>query len=88
MSIRTGCGTATIAGMAALVLTSVAIAQESPGRATRSPRDQVTDRFVEAAPGVGQPPPDVVVYDADGNEQKLRELLRGRYSVLVLGCLT
>ena len=83
-----GFRTATIAGIAALVLASAAIAQEPPRRGARSAREQVTEQFTQAAPGVGEPMPDVVVYDADGNERRLRELLRERYTVLVLGCLT
>jgi hypothetical protein len=88
MTNLTGRGTATIVGIAALALASMTIAQDPPGRGATSPRDKVTERFAEAAPAVGELVPDVVVYDADGNERKLRELLRGRYSVLVLGCLT
>jgi cytochrome oxidase Cu insertion factor (SCO1/SenC/PrrC family) len=48
----------------------------------------VEDRFAAAAPEVGELAPDVVVLDADGKEHQLRSLLKGNYSVLVLGCLT
>jgi hypothetical protein len=89
MTTRTARSIATISGiLVALVVAAVAVAQEPPGRGKRSPRDQVNQRFAETAPAVGEPVPDVVVYNADGNEHKLREMLRGRYAVLVLGCLT
>lgn len=44
-------------------------------------------RFDEA-PGIGDPPPDVTIFDRDGNPVVLRDLTRENYSVLVLGCLT
>ena len=47
------------------------------------------DRNFEAvAPALGEAMPDVVVYDAEGTPHRLPELLRGHYSVLILGCLT
>lgn len=48
---------------------------------------QVVERFEKVAPKVGDELPDVTVYDADGKEFKLRSL-KGRYTVLVFGCLT
>ncbi len=35
-----------------------------------------------------QPVPDVSAYDAEGNPFAFREKLRGKYSVVVFGCLT
>ncbi len=51
-------------------------------------RDAVGGRFETVAPALGEPMPDVAVYDRDGNELRLRELLREHTTVLVLGCLT
>jgi hypothetical protein len=54
----------------------------------RSGWQMVEDRFAAAAPAVGEPAPDVTVLDADGKAHQLRTILKGNYSVLVLGCLT
>ncbi len=53
-----------------------------------NPRQQATGRFEAAAPAVGEPLPDLVVYDAGGEKQRLGQLLQGHYAVIVLGCLT
>ena len=37
---------------------------------------------------VGEPLPDLVLYDARGEQRALSELLQGHYTVIVLGCLT
>ena len=47
----------------------------------------VEDPFEGSRPEVGQPLPDITVYDAEGKEFKLSSLT-GDYSVLVFGCLT
>ena len=44
--------------------------------------------FEAVAPAVGEPMPDVVVYDDEGTPHRLPDLLRGHYSVIILGCLT
>ena len=44
--------------------------------------------FERNAPVVGEMMPDVVVHDRDGAELRLRDLLRERHTVLILGCLT
>ena len=44
--------------------------------------------FEENAPAVGEVMPDVAVYDRDGGEHRLGDLLGERYTVLILGCLT
>ena len=50
---------------------------------------QVVERwFDEAAPAIGEPLPDLVLYDATGKQVRIRELASGQYTVLVLGCLT
>ena len=53
-----------------------------------NPREQATRRFEAAAPAVGESLPDLVLYDAGGDERQLGELLQGHYTVIVLGCLT
>jgi hypothetical protein len=51
-----------------------------PGRAPGGP-------LQESGSLVGQPLPDIAVYDAEGKEFSLSSL-KGDYSVLVFGCLT
>ena len=48
----------------------------------------ISRNFERNAPAIGDAMPDVVVYDRDGDEHRLRDLLREHYSVLILGCLT
>ncbi len=43
--------------------------------------------FVKERPAVGDPFPDVVIYDPEGKEIKTSSL-RGHYTVLTFGCLT
>ena len=45
-------------------------------------------RFEAVAPAIGEPMPDLTVHDKSGQELRLRELLAGHTTVLVLGCLT
>ena len=47
----------------------------------------LAQRNFGARPAPGEMLPDVTVYDAAGKEFRLRSL-RGRYTVLVFGCLT
>ncbi len=50
--------------------------------------DEVSGQlFQGSGPALGQPLPDITVYDAEGKEFKLSSL-KGDYSVLVFGCLT
>ena len=44
--------------------------------------------FEAVAPDVGEPMPDVLVYDDEGMPHRLPELLSGHYTVIILGCLT
>jgi cytochrome oxidase Cu insertion factor (SCO1/SenC/PrrC family) len=44
-------------------------------------------RFEASSPAVGQPLPEVMLFDAAGDEVKLHEI-KGHYTVLVFGCLT
>ncbi len=57
-------------------------------QAQLNPREQATRRFEATAPAVGEPLPDLVLYDAGGKQLRLGELLQGHYTVIVLGCLT
>ena len=50
--------------------------------------DAVSARFEASAPDIGEPMPSLTVYDRDGKPLRLRELLQGHYTVIVLGCLT
>lgn len=86
-----GSGTA-LAGRIALLLVaasvgaaSVATAQPGAGLAGRG---SLIRTFEANAPAIGAPMPDLPVYDSDGQESRLPTLLDGRYTVLVLGCLT
>ncbi len=71
----------------ALAACGAVVAQPSPEQMRRG-RKMVEERFLAEAPEIGQPAPDVAVLDADGKEHQLQTLLKGNYSVLVLGCLT
>ena len=57
----------------------------TPGTALAQP---VTRDFERKAPAVGELMPEARVYDRDGGEPQLRELLQAHYTVLILGCLT
>ena len=46
------------------------------------------ERFLNAAPGIGERVPDIKVVDDRGNPVNIREVATGQYTVLVLGCLT
>jgi hypothetical protein len=70
------------------IVTAILLASCAQRAPVRGGWQAVEDRFAEAAPAVGEPAPDVVVLDADGKAHQLRAVLRGNYSVLVLGCLT
>ncbi|MFQ5744055.1 MAG: hypothetical protein ACE5HV_10755 [Acidobacteriota bacterium] len=48
----------------------------------------VGSSFERVAPAIGEPMPDLVVYDPDGKALQLRQLLGEHYTVLILGCLT
>ena len=65
-----------------------ALGLAGPAQAQLDPRQMATSRFETAAPAVGEPLPNLAVYDAAGKELRLGELLQGHYTVIVLGCLT
>ena len=56
-----------------------------PGTAYAQP---ITRDFEGRAPAPGELMPEAIVYDRDGGELRLRDLLQEHYTVLVLGCLT
>ena len=45
-------------------------------------------RFLEEGPKVGEQLPDLTIVDDMGMPVNIREITKGNYSVLVLGCLT
>jgi len=68
--------------LGALLQTSLVAAQGMPPQVTPP---QV--RF-ESAPQVGDLIPDLTIVDDQGNPASLREITRGHYTVMTLGCLT
>ena len=68
--------------------TLVAVAVAFVGSLGMAEAQPVTRHFDRNAPAIGDAMPDVVVYDQDGEELPLRDLLSEHYSVLILGCLT
>ena len=68
--------------------TLVAVAVAFVGSLGMAEAQPIGRNFDRNAPAIGDPMPDVVVYDRDGEELRLRDLLSEHYSVLILGCLT
>jgi len=64
----------------------VATAAAQPGGANG--RGMLMRNFEAHAPAVGELMPNLPVYDRDGEEHGLAEMLAGRHTVLILGCLT
>ena len=59
-----------------------------PALASAQQRKKASEEdFVKEKPAVGDPFPDLVVYDPDGKEVKTSSF-RGHYTVLTFGCLT
>lgn len=67
-----------LALLAAVLPTAVLAQRQQPGS---------EEGFVKEKPTLGDPLPDLTVYDPDGKEFKLSSL-RGHYTVLTFGCLT
>ena len=63
--------------VAALLQMSVVAAQGTPPQV----------RF-ESAPQVGDMVPDLTIVDDQGNPANLRDITRGHYTTITLGCLT
>ncbi len=64
----------------------VATAAAQPGGANG--RGMLVQNFEEHSPAVGELMPNLPVYDRDGEEHQLADLIAGRPTVLILGCLT
>ena len=45
-------------------------------------------KFLENGPKVGEQLPDLTIFDDMGTPVNIRDVTKGNYSVLVLGCLT
>ena len=45
-------------------------------------------RFEAEAPKIGDLVPDLTIVDDQGNPASLRDITRGHYTVMTLGCLT
>lgn len=75
--------------VAAVVLvflcSSTAQAQSGEQRRAQGPVERL---FWEAIPEIGEEMPDVAIYDAEGREVRLHELIEGQHTVFILGCLT
>ncbi len=61
-----------------LVQTSLVVAQGTPPQV----------RFAEDGPKIGDLIPDLTIVDDQGNPANLRDLTRGHYTTITLGCLT
>lgn len=70
----------------AIVLTMVAV--PSMSNAQRAGPSGDIPRFIELGPKVGEQLPDLTIFDDMGSPVNIREITKGNYSVLVLGCLT
>jgi hypothetical protein len=68
---------------------ALAVCSANPGWAQQGEarREAVSRAFMAGAPDVGEPFPEPTIYDDAGREFLLRSL-RGKYTVLVFGCLT
>ena len=69
---------AMVVAVAAVLIGNLGTAQAQP----------VSRNFERNAPAIGDAMPDVSVRDRDGADLRLRDLLSGHYTVLILGCLT
>ena len=77
----------TATGLLSLSLATALVAQppRGPGAGMAHEAGQ---RFERTAPKVGELMPNLQIYDAEGEEIWLHDVLRGHPSVLILGCLT
>ncbi len=66
------------------------VAAPTLGNAQRAPGGPSGDmpRFLELGPKVGEQLPDLTIVNDLGQPVNIREITKGAYSVLVLGCLT
>jgi hypothetical protein len=78
-------GVAIVIGIMGLVQAGLAAAPTTQDEL----RAALKHRFETVTPDIGELLPDIELYNAIGNPLRLREVVRsGRYTVLVLGCLT
>lgn len=77
----------TLLVVALLVHAGPMLAESARGKALGG-KQFVEQRFLAAAPALGEQLPDLELVDAAGNKVKLRNVATGQYTVLVLGCLT
>jgi len=70
----------------AFCLGLAATAAAQPGAANG--RGMLMQNFEQNAPAVGELMPNLPVYDRDGEEHQLANLIAGRPTVLILGSLT
>ena len=66
------------------------VAAPSLSQAQRAPGGPSGDipKFIADGPKVGERLPDVTIVDDMGTPVNIRDITKGSYSVLVLGCLT
>ncbi len=76
-----------VCGMLWSQLAVAAWGQPPAAPSSPSPREQVAQGFERGAPAIGATLPDIAAYDARGETLRL-STLRGKYTVLVFGCLT
>ena len=81
-----GLTTGALAGV--LLSSGVILGQPPAGRGRNTGPEFVRAGFERSAPDIGESLPDLSLYQADGKEVRLHEVLNGRYTVLILGCLT
>ena len=74
--------------VAAGLLSALTVEGQFRGGRGGGPEGGPVRGFERGAPEIGEAMPDVVLFDAEGREIRLQEVLRGRYTVLILGCLT
>ncbi len=72
----------------ALILLGMVVAPSLGNAQARSGPSGDIPRFLESGPKVGDPLPDLTIFDDLGRPVNIRDLTKGSYSVLVLGCLT
>ncbi len=78
---------------AVLLQSNLTLGQTGSAARPEGPRDRnsspLVAQFLATAPELGEPPPDVTIFDDQGHPVNLRELTRrGHYTVLTFGCLT
>ena len=71
----------------ALALIATPALSNAQGRPGGGPTGDIP-RFIELGPKVGEQLPDLTIVDDMGMPVNIREITKGNYSVLVLGCLT